>query len=101
MIIIDPIQTSNKQGWSKFCHLFSTLHGDGAVEELLEFGKIIGLKKEWLQNQKWDGGMPHFDLKGVMIQKAINAGATQVDKYIVGALFFYRCLQHKRIDSEK
>ena len=44
------------------------------LDELHAFAKSIGLKTDWFQNKK----VPHYDLFGAMIQKAIAAGAKTV-----------------------
>lgn len=51
-------------------HLAST---DG-LEELHQFARSIGLKKEWFQNKV----IPHYDLKGNKPKDAINKGAVRV-----------------------
>lgn len=42
------------------------------LDELHEFAKAIGLKKEWFQPHKRH---PHYDIWGVMLSNAINNGA--------------------------
>lgn len=65
MIIID----TPSNGWS---HLAAT-----TIEELHEFAKSIGLKREWFQDKP---GHPHYDLKGTMIDRAKQRGATEVQR---------------------
>lgn len=65
MVVID----NPANGWS---HLGAT-----TIEELHEFAKSIGLKREWFQNKP---GHYHYDLKGTMIDRAINRGATLLER---------------------
>jgi hypothetical protein len=44
-------------------------------EELHEFAKKIGMKKEWFQDKK----LPHYDLTATRRQLALSMGAIEVD----------------------
>ena len=44
---------------------------DGNIQELHDFAKSMGMKKNWFQNHR----KPHYDLFGTMKQKAIEKGA--------------------------
>ena len=81
MIIVDKLfggfpYEGEDRPWIKkgdvrqWCHMTST----ESVEELLEFGKSIGLKEAWLQK----GRYIHFDLTPNKRKQAIKAGATEV-----------------------
>jgi len=59
-----------KNGW---CHLVAN-----TIPNLHSFAQSIGLNKCWYQNKR-NKNQPHYDVKGAMIGKAINAGAKQVD----------------------
>lgn len=59
-----------KNGW---CHLVAD-----SIPNLHSFAQSIGLNKCWFQNKR-KKNQPHYDVKGAMIDKAIKAGATQVD----------------------
>jgi len=78
MIVYDGIQGYPKPGWSRFMHLWSNIDGPDGEQELLQFGDKIGLKAKWLQHK--GGPLVHFDVKGSMIDKAIQAGARQLTK---------------------
>lgn len=74
MIFIDDYPGSYK-GMTAH-HLISDIPGPGGEKELLEFGERIGLKPKWIQKP----GTPfvHFDCMAGKIEKAKNAGATEV-----------------------
>ena len=55
-----------------YCHLVAD-----SIDNLHFFAQSIGLKRCWFENKKGKK-RPHYDVKGEMIQKAINAGAKQV-----------------------
>jgi len=50
------------------------LVSDSNLDELHFFADRIGLKRHWFQ----DGKFPHYDLKGVMLQRALTKGAVMV-----------------------
>lgn len=50
------------------------LGSDANLEELLAFGRRIGLNRSWFQA----GRVPHYDVTRPRVQKAIGAGAVQV-----------------------
>lgn len=53
------------------CHLTT----DGSLEELHEFAKKIGMRREWFQEHRL---MPHYDLSPARREAALAAGATFV-----------------------
>jgi hypothetical protein len=57
------------RGW---CHLVSD-----TIPNLHSFAQTIGLKRHWFENKRGKN-RPHYDIRGQMIQRAINAGAKQV-----------------------
>jgi len=63
----------------RWCHLYAD-----SLSELVEFGDHIGLKREWLQNpdgtseRTGQASLPHFDVTGQMLDKAVTNGATLV-----------------------
>ena len=50
------------------------LVSDNNLDELHFFAERSGLKRHWFQ----DGKVPHYDLKGVMVQRALVKGAVMV-----------------------
>ena len=70
------IDTESVGGW---CHLVAT-----TIDELHTFAQSIGLKRCWFQNKrdknKRSKNQPHYDVRGVMIQKAIDKGAVRVQR---------------------
>jgi hypothetical protein len=57
--------------WRRRCgHLVS----DTSLEELHEFAKELGLRREWFQVKS----IPHYDLTGEHYELAIQRGATLV-----------------------
>lgn len=57
-------------------HLVSDRPGREGTEELIRFGRRIGLRVRWIQFR----GQPkeHFDVFGPQIQRALDAGAKEV-----------------------
>jgi hypothetical protein len=51
--------------------------GQGALDELLAFGKLIGLKPEWIQEAKHPIYV-HFDVMNRYYNKALSAGAIPI-----------------------
>ena len=73
MIYIDSLKSCTpKKGWrwSSYCHMFADTE-----EELHEFAKRIGMRKEWFQNKK----LPHYDLTAKRRQLALSLGAIEID----------------------
>lgn len=56
----------------RWCHLYAD-----SLAALLDFGDRIGLKREWLQNPTGDG-LPHYDVTGQMLDRAVAEGAILV-----------------------
>jgi hypothetical protein len=66
----------------KWWHLMAT-----TVEELHEFAAKIGLKRSWYQPQS----TPHYDVTAHYRQKAVEAGAAELDRAgIVSLCRLYR-----------
>jgi hypothetical protein len=62
---------------------------DHSSEELRAFAETIGLKRCWCEHRgKWN---EHYDLTGLAIQRALNAGAKQLDR-----VAFVAILRRKR-----
>lgn len=63
----------------RWCHLYAD-----SLSELVAFGDLIGLKREWLQNpdgtseRTGQAALPHFDVTGQMLDKAVTHGAIPV-----------------------
>lgn len=62
---------------------WSHLYAD-SLAELVQFGDRIGLKRSWLQNpngtsdRTGQSALPHFDVTGQMLDKAVTSGAILV-----------------------
>lgn len=54
----------------------SHLACDGDLEELHQFARQIGLKREWFQDRP---NLPHYDLMPTRRAAAVKAGAVEVD----------------------
>ncbi len=79
MIVMDaPVNYIRNGRPKRASHLLSSLVGAEGREELLAFGKGIGLRAQWLQ--KRGTAHEHFDLLGSYIEKARQAGAIKVDR---------------------
>ena len=57
---------------SKWCHLMAD-----STDELVEFGKRIGLKESWLQSR--GKVTEHFDVTQPKRRAAVAAGAIEID----------------------
>ena len=57
----------------KWCHLFS----DKDLNELHEFARQLGLKREWFQNKK---KFPHYDITENKRTEAIQLGARIISR---------------------
>jgi len=68
MVILDTVV----RGWA---HLTAS-----SIEELHEFAKKIGLKREWFQGEGRNKFRPHYDVKRGMVSKAVSAGAIKVTR---------------------
>ena len=71
MIYVDDMFDGQKGGRlsGMWCHMWS----DDTDEELITFGKRIGLKESWLQDQ--NPRFHHFDLRENKRRQALEAGA--------------------------
>jgi hypothetical protein len=73
-VYVDPLMF---HGWMiygklvKSCHLFAD-----TLEELLAFGRQVGLKDRWLQGEAKD--FPHYDLVASRRSLAVDAGAIEL-----------------------
>jgi len=52
-----------------------------SIPELVEFGRKIGLKRKWLQNEHDVRRIPHFDVTPGKRDLALAFGARAVDRY--------------------
>ncbi len=71
-VYVDPLVD---YGWrlGPSCHMFAD-----SVEELVEFAvKKVGMKRAWIQVSR--KGLTHFDLTGTRRDKAVKAGAIELD----------------------
>ncbi len=76
MLVFDPPRPVTFQRFTTSAHLGSTLLGEHGTEELLAFGRRIGLSASWLQHKGEPG--EHFDLFDGAIVRAQRAGAQQL-----------------------
>lgn len=77
MIVVDKVQNwGHRYGAS--CHMMSDVIGEEGQKELIAFAVRIGLKPNWLQNKGTE--TEHFDLFGSRIERALKAGAVQIDR---------------------
>lgn len=70
MIYVDQFPGSGWGYWQGGGHLLTS-----DVEELHEFARKIGLKREWFQEKT----APHYDLTARKRRQAIANGATQIE----------------------
>jgi hypothetical protein len=75
MIYVDRIQKTKYNKFSafnyySFCHLTAD-----SLDELLEFGKLIGLKEIWLHES--NKGVKHFDITLNKRKQALKLGAKE------------------------
>lgn len=71
MIYVDDM--FDGQGRGRFSGMWCHMWSDESDEELIEFGKRIGLKESWLQTQ--NPRFHHFDLRKNKRNQALEAGA--------------------------
>jgi hypothetical protein len=71
MVYVDKLEKTNRWRYNTYCHL--TADSDS---ELLEFGRSIGLKDEWLQIS--NRGIKHFDIVSTKRLMAVNIGAVEL-----------------------
>ena len=73
-VFIDEPRTTEFKNYSLTAHLLS----DNGRDELMEFGRDLGMKKKWLHNP----GTPkeHFDLFDTWIGFAIMKGAKRISR---------------------
>ena len=73
-ILIDSFQNGARgpiRYWHQRCgHLVS----DSTLDELHEFARLLGLRREWFQRRS----IPHYDLTGEYYRLAIERGALLV-----------------------
>ena len=71
-VYVDPMQSCVTTGhWHhpQACHLYAD-----ALEELHEFARKVGLKREWFQNREF---FQHYDLNETKRREAVSAGAVE------------------------
>lgn len=54
--------------------LWYHMTSDESIDELIIFSRNIGLKREWLQEEK---KLPHFDITSFFRKRAIEKGARE------------------------
>lgn len=97
MIYVDNLtQCTVTPNWryKQSCHLMA----DGE-DELIEFGKKIGCKVEWLQRSQT--GLVHFDLTMGLRQQAVKAGAKEIDRRMVIELCHKAMMRKRQPDDEE
>ena len=83
-IYIDPTFNASAAGYRTWSHLAT----DGDIEELHEFAKSIGMKREWFQN---DITHPHYDIASPRIRRlAIDKGAKLISSEELVRICFMR-----------
>ena len=88
MIVIDrPLDygAGLNSALGKSSHLCSTLPGDAGRVELVTFAKSIGMREAWLQ--KPGTRHEHFDVFGRRYERAIAAGASEVTRQEIVAVW--------------
>ncbi len=90
MILFDTPRPVTFRRFKTTAHCSSDLVGPEATEELLAFGRRIGLRDAWLQHRGLS--KEHFDLFDGVIARARRAGAVEVPSRV----WFLRCVKHKR-----
>jgi hypothetical protein len=66
----EPRDAHTRRNGSSWAHLFAD-----SVEELHDFARRIGLKREWFQGTR----IPHYDVAPGKWQQAVRCGAELVD----------------------
>ncbi len=74
-----------KPKYGPSAHLISTLPGEAGSKELRDFAKKIGLNTAWIQ--KPGTIHEHFDIFKSRIEKALQAGAKQIDRQELVKIF--------------
>ena len=75
-VYVDKLQeclTNPNWPYTRSCHLMAD-----SLVELIFFGKQIGLSLGWIQHRT--AGLLHFDLNVTMREKAVKAGAIEIDR---------------------
>ncbi len=88
MIVIDrPMDfgAGLNRALGKSSHLCSTLTGDDGRAELVSFAKSIGMRETWLQ--KSGTRHEHFDVFGKRYERAVAAGAREVTRQEIVAVW--------------
>ncbi len=97
MIVFDRPRPVVFHHFRQTAHLISTLEAPWSTEEILDFGRGIGLRSEWLQYPgHWK---EHFDLFDEGILRARDAGAIEVARRRMAEMNERRRL-HRRADRE-
>lgn len=74
-VYVDPLMShggSSKFQWPKSCHMYAD-----DLEELHEFAKKIGLKRQWFQGES---RLDHYDLNSSRRSVAVSMGAIETDR---------------------
>lgn len=88
MIVVDALrQWTHGLGprMGPSCHMCSTLSGAEGTAELIAFAARIGMRPGWIQRK----GTPHehFDLFGRRRERAVQAGATELDRHAMATVW--------------
>jgi hypothetical protein len=78
------------RSFRRTAHCASTLLGEEGTEELLAFGRGIGLRESWLQHRGTE--REHIDLFDRAIARAVAAGSEEIEP----REFVRRIVQYKR-----
>lgn len=89
-VYVDKMMAS--LGRMKMCHMVAD-----STEELLAMASVIGLDPRWLQNA--GTAHEHFDISMGKRRLAITAGAIEVDRRWLGAIFRRLCESLERAES--
>ena len=88
MIVVDGATDYGaglNQRLGKSCHMCSDVAGAEGTVELVAFAKRIGMREAWLQ--KPGTRHEHFDLFGARRDRAVAAGAREVSRAEVVAIW--------------
>lgn len=89
-LVAHPERRARLGRFKKFCHLVSDLPGEAGHQELQAFARGIGQKDEWAQHV--GTAHEHYDLFDGAIGRAARAGARQVERTEMAAVW-----THKRL----
>jgi hypothetical protein len=64
---------NERWGWSQSCHMIADTEN-----ELHEFARRLGLRREWFQNRHSNPRLWHYDLTASKRQQALCLGAKEI-----------------------